>query len=139
MLWRGASTIVPSSSNGGSIQKRESSTLNTNHSRVLTINLQNSSEGSGDISRRNVHPNRGRRSDRRAAEDAFKFESVHKWIARAPRLSRATRTRVFDNLLTGKYLFICSGVIPMAEAVLRFKKCFLVKDPDGHVMKLAEY
>jgi catechol 2,3-dioxygenase-like lactoylglutathione lyase family enzyme len=43
-----------------------------------------------------------------------------------------------QGLRAGKALFVSSGVIADADARLGFHKEFLVRDPDGHVMAIAE-
>jgi catechol 2,3-dioxygenase-like lactoylglutathione lyase family enzyme len=42
------------------------------------------------------------------------------------------------ELLKGGYIFISPGAVPVSETKLGFKKGFLVRDPDGHVMKVVE-
>ncbi|HEV3467691.1 MAG TPA: VOC family protein [Pyrinomonadaceae bacterium] len=42
-------------------------------------------------------------------------------------------------LARGRYAFVSPGVVALTEGVLGLKKGFLVKDPDGHVMKLTEH
>ena len=39
---------------------------------------------------------------------------------------------------TGKYAFVSSGVVSIPESELGFRKSFLVRDPDGHVLQLVE-
>ncbi|MGH9901692.1 MAG: VOC family protein, partial [Pyrinomonadaceae bacterium] len=48
-------------------------------------------------------------------------------------------SRVFDNLRALRYAFVSPGVVPVGEKALGLRRGFLVKDPDGHVMKVAEY
>lgn len=42
------------------------------------------------------------------------------------------------SLLAGKFAFVSPGVVLTPEARLGFSKGFLVRDPDGHVMRLVE-
>ncbi len=42
------------------------------------------------------------------------------------------------SLLAGKFVFVSPGVVLTPEARLGFSKGFLVRDPDGHVMRLVE-
>ena len=46
--------------------------------------------------------------------------------------------RVAKNLLTGKYLFVSSGVVALTGGELGFSKGLWVRDPDGHVMEIVE-
>src|SRR5262249_30660317 len=42
------------------------------------------------------------------------------------------------RLRKGRFEFVSSGVIGLTEPVLGFKRSFLVRDPDAHVMQLIE-
>lgn len=41
-------------------------------------------------------------------------------------------------LLAGKYNFISSGLITLPDALLGFKRGFIVRDPDGHAMRIIQ-
>ena len=43
-----------------------------------------------------------------------------------------------EGLLERGYIFISPGAVPVPETKLGFKKGFLVRDPDGHVMNVVE-
>jgi catechol 2,3-dioxygenase-like lactoylglutathione lyase family enzyme len=43
-----------------------------------------------------------------------------------------------EGLLEKGYIFISPGSVPVPETKLGFKKGFLVRDPDGHVMNVVE-
>jgi catechol 2,3-dioxygenase-like lactoylglutathione lyase family enzyme len=43
-----------------------------------------------------------------------------------------------QQLLSGKYALVSSGVVGIPEGELGFRKGFLVRDPDGHVMQIVE-
>jgi hypothetical protein len=43
-----------------------------------------------------------------------------------------------QGMRAGTFAFVSPGVVALSEATLGFKKAFLVRDPDGHVMQLAE-
>ena len=43
-----------------------------------------------------------------------------------------------QGLRGGKYLFVSPGVVKVADGKLGFRKGFLVRDPDGHVMQVVE-
>ena len=47
-------------------------------------------------------------------------------------------TAVEQSVLANKYALVSSGVIVLPEGAMNFKKSFLVRDPDGHVMQLIE-
>jgi hypothetical protein len=38
-----------------------------------------------------------------------------------------------------QYAFVSPGTVVLPEAVLGFKKGFLLRDPDGHVIQLTEH
>jgi len=42
------------------------------------------------------------------------------------------------SLLAGRITFVSSGVVSVPQGTLGFRKGFLVRDPDGHVMELIE-
>ena len=42
------------------------------------------------------------------------------------------------QLCAGKVIFVSSGVVANQKGQLGFNKAFLVRDPDGHVMAIAE-
>jgi catechol 2,3-dioxygenase-like lactoylglutathione lyase family enzyme len=43
-----------------------------------------------------------------------------------------------QQLRAGKYTFVSSGAVSLSEPTLGFTKAVLVRDPDGHVMQIAE-
>jgi catechol 2,3-dioxygenase-like lactoylglutathione lyase family enzyme len=45
---------------------------------------------------------------------------------------------VAQRLRANGYIFVSSGVIEIPQQTLGFKKGFLVKDPDGHVVRIVE-
>ena len=45
---------------------------------------------------------------------------------------------VAPQVSAGLFHLISSGVVPMPDATLGFSKGMLVRDPDGHVMRLVE-
>jgi hypothetical protein len=45
---------------------------------------------------------------------------------------------VAQRLRENEYVFISSDVIEMPDQQLGFRKGFLVRDPDGHVMRIVE-
>ena len=47
-------------------------------------------------------------------------------------------TVVERSVITNKYSLVSSGVIVLPEGEMSFKKSFLVRDPDGHVMQIVE-
>ncbi len=47
-------------------------------------------------------------------------------------------TAVEQSAITNKYSLVSSGVVVLPEDEMRFRKSFLVRDPDGHVMQLIE-
>ena len=44
----------------------------------------------------------------------------------------------FQRLSASEIAFVSSGVVTIPDAILGFKKGFLVRDPDGHVMQIVE-
>jgi catechol 2,3-dioxygenase-like lactoylglutathione lyase family enzyme len=44
----------------------------------------------------------------------------------------------FQQLRAGEIVSVSSGVVTIPDAILGFKKGFLVRDPDGHVMQIIE-
>jgi hypothetical protein len=45
---------------------------------------------------------------------------------------------VAQRLRINKSAFVSPGVVAIPEQILGFKKGFLVRDPDGHVMRVVE-
>lgn len=45
---------------------------------------------------------------------------------------------VAQRIRANGYIFVSSGVIEIPQQTLGFKKGFLVKDPDGHVVRIVE-
>ena len=46
---------------------------------------------------------------------------------------------VSQNLLIGKYLFVSPGAVTLTDGQLGFSRGLLVRDPDGHVMKIIDW
>jgi catechol 2,3-dioxygenase-like lactoylglutathione lyase family enzyme len=45
---------------------------------------------------------------------------------------------VEQRVLAGRYALVSSGVVALPEGEMSFRKSFLLRDPDGHVMQLIE-
>ncbi len=63
-------------------------------------------------------------------------DSIHQQITLVVRDAEAITSLSFAN--AQQSTFISSGVVEMPEQTLGFKKGFLVKDPDGHALRLVE-
>jgi len=53
------------------------------------------------------------------------------------RLRASDLTLADQRLRAGRFSFVSSGVVPLAEKVLGFAAGLLVRDPDGHVLQLV--
>ncbi len=54
------------------------------------------------------------------------------------RLVTANAAEAAAKLRLGKFAFISSGVISLPSVEMGYKRSFIVRDPDGHAMQLAE-
>lgn len=74
------------------------------------------------------------RDGRPASPDARANDLAH-WQTR---LMTADAAAVAKGLRAGKFAFVSPGVIAIDGATLGFTKGFLARDPDGHVVEVAE-
>jgi catechol 2,3-dioxygenase-like lactoylglutathione lyase family enzyme len=65
-------------------------------------------------------------------------ERANDLVHRQTRLVIAAAAAGARVLREGKALFVSSGVVAMPDGSLGFRRGFLVRDPDGHVMELTE-
>jgi hypothetical protein len=63
------------------------------------------------------------------ANDLFHWQTV---------LVSAELDRLAERLQAGGYAFVSSGVVSLPDAGPGFRRSFLVRDPDGHVMQFIE-
>ncbi len=65
-------------------------------------------------------------------------ERANDIVHRQTRLVTRDAEAAAKALRTAKVVFVSSGVTSVPEAALGYRKAFLARDPDGHVMELAE-
>ncbi len=65
-------------------------------------------------------------------------ERANDIVHRQTRLVTRNADAAASTLLTAKVLFVSSGVTGVPGAALGYRRAFLVRDPDGHVLELAE-
>lgn len=65
-------------------------------------------------------------------------ERANDLVHRQTILVTSDANRAERRLRASKYAFVSSGVVGIPEGELGFRKSFLVRDPDGHVLQLVE-
>lgn len=55
------------------------------------------------------------------------------------RLMTGDTAAAAQQVRAGTFAFVSPGTVALPKAVLGFKKGFLLRDPDGHVMQLTEH
>lgn len=74
------------------------------------------------------------RDGRPVPADARASDLLH-WQTR---LLVGSAERTAQKLSAARYLFVSTSVVSLGDASLGFRKSFLVRDPDGHVMQMIE-
>lgn len=74
------------------------------------------------------------RDGRSLPTDAHANDLMH-WQSR---LMTSDAAAAAQRVRAGTFVFVSPGMVTLPEATLGFKKGFLVRDPDGHVMQLTE-